>query len=99
MTKNREMLNDKDVISLEDQQCNIRLSHKTFTVEEFKTRLKDSSGVNDKSQEWFNNGVNAEVMTGGKPWRKGKVRLSIEFIPDESEIESPLDDFRQKTNL
>lgn len=33
MNQNQEMLNDEDVISLEEQQYNIRLSHKTFTKE------------------------------------------------------------------
>lgn len=34
-------------------------------------------------------------MTEGKRWRKGKVRICVEFIPDESAIESPLDDLRK----
>lgn len=95
MNENREMLKEKDVISLEEQQYNIRLSHKTFTKGEFFSTLKNYLSVNDNNKEWFNDGVNAEVMTEGKRWRKGKVRICIEFIPDESEIESPLDDFRK----
>ncbi len=36
----------------------------------------------DKSQ-WATTGVAAEVLTSSKGWRKGKVRLTVEFIPDE----------------
>lgn len=35
-----------------------------------------------KSQ-WATTGVPAEVLTSSKGWRKGKVRLTVEFIPDE----------------
>lgn len=40
----------------------------------------------DKSQ-WATTGVAAEVLTSSKGWRKGKVRLTVEFIPDEGEDE------------
>ncbi|MEB3174383.1 MAG: KGK domain-containing protein [Cyanobacteriota bacterium] len=38
-------------------------------------------------------GVECEVLAPGKPWRKGKIKVSFEFIPDEPE--SPLDDIRR----
>ncbi|MEB3178428.1 MAG: KGK domain-containing protein [Nostocaceae cyanobacterium] len=58
---------------------------------------------------WFNEGVECEVLQPGKTWQKGKFRIQItlEFCPDEpepqptpelAEIESPLDDLRQKLN-
>ena len=64
-------------------------------------------------QYWFREGINCEILKiGSKGWRKGKVRLrvSLEFCPDEPEIdetapsneipqpESPLDDIRQMMN-
>ncbi|MBD1809343.1 hypothetical protein H6F98_28370 [Microcoleus sp. FACHB-SPT15] len=64
-------------------------------------------------QYWFREGVNCEVLKiGSMGWQKGKVRLrvSLEFCPDEPEVEetapsneipqpeSPLDDIRQMMN-
>lgn len=49
-------------------------------------------------------GVDGEVLRiGAKGWQKGKIRIriSVEFCPDEMEIaqtESPLDDLRQMIN-
>lgn len=96
MTENVETLNRQDVITLEDEKTKIKMSHKTFTSDEFLTKLQESIGVNEEAKEWFKNGVCANVLVEGKLWRKGKVRLSIEFIPDESsQSPSLLDDFRK----
>jgi hypothetical protein len=49
-------------------------------------------------------GIDGEVLRiGSKGWQKGKIRIriSVEFCPDESEItqpESPLDDIHQRIN-
>ena len=55
------------------------------------------------ADNWFNKGVDCELLEPGKNWKKGKVKINIqlEFIPDEpeiNEIESPLDDIRQSMN-
>jgi len=60
-------------------------------------------------EKWFDEGIECEILklrSGG--WQKGKVRInlevSIEFCPDEPEIEeikepeSPLDDLRRMIN-
>lgn len=60
-------------------------------------------------EEWFLDGIDCEVLKiGAKGWQKGKVKIhlqvSLEFYPDEPEIEeiavsneteSPLDDIRR----
>ncbi|NEU76962.1 hypothetical protein PI95_031815 [Hassallia byssoidea VB512170] len=51
------------------------------------------------NQRWLSSGVDCEVLlvNGGK-WRKGKIRLRFEFVPNElaqPQSESPLDEFRQ----
>ena len=62
---------------------------------------------NDK--RWFTTGIDCEILnTDGKGWKKGKViiQVSLEFQPDEPEIEaiensnseSSLDDIRRKLN-
>ncbi len=89
MTENREILNKQDVITLEDEKTKLRMSHKTFTTDEFFTKLQESIGVNEEGKEWFKNGVCANVLVEKKLWRK-------EFIPDESsQLPSLLDDFRK----
>jgi hypothetical protein len=64
---------------------------------------------------WFGDGIDCEILRlGAERWKKGKVRMklrvSIEFCPDEPEVEetapsneipqpeSPLDDIRQMMN-
>lgn len=54
--------------------------------------------------KWFVEGIGCEILKpGSKGWQKGKVKLhinvTVEFCPDEPEIEepeSPLDDFRHQ---
>ncbi len=62
------------------------------------------------NENWYTKGTDCEILKiGAKDWQKGKVRIrvSVEFIPDEPEIEetaeitlpeSPLDDIRRTIN-
>jgi hypothetical protein len=47
----------------------------------------------DVASKWLIEGANCEVLSPGKGWRKGKVKISLVFCPDEAD--SPLDDIRQ----
>ena len=52
---------------------------------------------------WFEDGENCEILKASSPgWQTGKMKLKInvtlEFIPDEPEEKSPLDDVRQELN-
>ncbi|MBD2292634.1 KGK domain protein [Anabaena sphaerica FACHB-251] len=60
-------------------------------------------------EKWIDEGIPCEILKlRSEGWQKGKVKInleiSIEFIPDEPEIEeikepeSPLDDLRRKLN-
>ncbi|MFM9267169.1 KGK domain-containing protein [Tychonema sp. BBK16] len=66
-----------------------------------------------ETQKWFGDGIDCEALKiGAKGWQKGKVkiRVTIEFCPDEPEVEetpennqleisppeSPLDDLRRQ---
>ena len=57
--------------------------------------LKNTSNINT----WFYQGQECEILKAGSPgWQKGniKIKVTLEFIPDEPEVEkSPLDDIRQ----
>jgi hypothetical protein len=49
----------------------------------------------EEKLDWFSEGIDCEVIKAdGKGWQKGKVRIILEFAPDEPE--SPLDDIRRK---
>ena len=50
---------------------------------------------------WFEDGENCEILQANSlGWQTGKIKLKInltlEFIPDEPEEKSPLDDVRQE---
>jgi hypothetical protein len=78
-------LNDDDVVTMEPSKSIVGIQ--TFLVKQFKEGLSrvlqhGALGI------WLAEGVRCQVLrpTGGG-WQKGKVRLSLEFIPDEpSEI-------------
>ena len=56
------------------------------------------------TKKMWEQGIDGEVLRiGSKGWQKGKIRIriSVEFCPDEPEItqpESPLDDIHQRIN-
>ena len=66
--------------------------------------LLRTNGVYINPQDAFGKGLDGEILKiGAKGWQKGKLRIkvSLEFYPDEPEIsepESPLDDLRQMIN-
>lgn len=90
MNEKIDLLQQEDVIKVKEK---LMISHTTFTVNEFTTAISDR--INDKNfKQLIENGVEADVLIPGKPWREGRIRLSMEFIIDEPE--SPLDEFRNQ---
>ena len=73
------------------------LEQTTFKVAELLQRMEDElSGYPHIKEPWFGQGLECEVLSPNKGWRKGKVRVCIAFIDDAPEtIESPLDSIRQ----
>ncbi|MEQ8755999.1 MAG: KGK domain-containing protein [Coleofasciculus sp. G1-WW12-02] len=121
-------LEQDEIVSLSENSLSILLAHPTFKVSELLRAIIDLVSSNDnvlndsvkkKGRDrkevngWWNEGIQCQVLTHeGKGWQNGKVRLTLEFFPDESEIEetstskepeitqieSPLDDLRQRIN-
>jgi len=87
----RQLLNNTDVISVEDAN-KVLITHKTFKVNEFLKAIVDNYLGKDLGKKWCFEGVNCEVLSPGNIWRKGKIKISLEFIADEPE--SPLDEIR-----
>ncbi|MDJ0798160.1 MAG: KGK domain-containing protein [Calothrix sp. MO_167.B12] len=79
------------------------------TLSNLQNSLKHR-GLFPVNNAWLTKGIECEILgTDGKGWKKGKVRIkvSLEFCPDEPEIEaisenttseSSLDDIRRKLN-
>ena len=49
-----------------------------------------------KMERWCIKGVPCEILTPNQGWKKGKVKITLEFCPDE--VESPLEGIRQDMN-
>lgn len=109
MNNKFERLNPDEVIS--PTINGLKLSH-TFKVKELIEVVKNQFS-NASIKLFENGGLELEVLRlDAKGWRKGKVRFSVEFCPDEPEVEetdainktennqvkSPLDDIRQMVN-
>jgi KGK domain len=79
-------------------------------LDELGSKLSHRGGIplwKENRHLWFKDGVETEILRlNSKGWQKGKVRIKVtlEFCPDEPEIEetseiiepkSPLDDLRR----
>jgi KGK domain len=114
------VLNPTDVVSIERRKSPLHAS--TFTVKEMVTKITNKMGTNDRGgseldggtlTEWAVIGLPCQVLCVGGDWQKGRVRISLEFVPDQPEEleeavllspavsgeESPLDDLRAKLNV
>lgn len=94
-----EQLDGDEVVSVKDYD-KILVSHVTFTVRQFLEATGKQLGISkgNSQQRWIEDGVDCEVLSPEKNWRKGKIRISLEFCPDElegSQSKLLLDDIRQ----
>lgn len=102
-----EQLHWDEVISVEVPE-QFLIHHTTFKTKELLEAIKRGLRA---PEGWFNEGINCEIISPGESWRKGRVRISLEFYPDESDLieipagdksgttqpESLLDEIRQIT--
>ncbi|HLO50808.1 MAG TPA: KGK domain-containing protein [Kamptonema sp.] len=84
MNSTNNLLNSDDVLSA---SASALMFQCTFKVSELMTILQ--SKISD--EELFIEGIDCEVLSPGKNWRKGKVRLRLEFTPDLPEAEDKTD--------
>lgn len=83
---NERFLKRKDVVSL-TTNISSPLSGRTFKVEQFAWALHIVAKI---PEQWSNEGTPCEVLRADAPgWKSGRVRISLEFIPDEIEEEEP----------
>ena len=113
MSDNFNALKSDDVVSVYSDQ--ILVTNRTFTISEFiaamLTLIKAQGGWTELKEMWFREGIDCKILKpGAKSWQRGKVRITLEFQPEELEVAevteigksadtkvvSPLDDLRQK---
>ncbi|HCF30516.1 MAG TPA: KGK domain-containing protein [Cyanobacteria bacterium UBA11049] len=97
MNNRFEALNSDDVVSVNPETFeNLDISH-TSRVVHLLAALQEYFYHATNEAILFTEGIDCEVLRlGAKGWQKGKVRINLEFCPNQlSEPESPLDDIRQ----
>lgn len=80
MNNTDNLLNSDDVLSA---SASALMFQCTFKVSELMTILQ--SKISD--EELFIDGIECELLSPGQNWKKGKVRLRLEFTPDTLEVE------------
>ncbi len=81
-------LDRDDVVNIQKNLSFVGAS--TFTVEEAVDALANFvlAKANIATSVWTGDGVQCRVLqVGNGRWKEGRVRISLEFIPDEEEIE------------
>jgi KGK domain len=103
------VLNQHDVVNT---KSNILINHETFTSSEFLEKMREPLSITRSDRagyEWIGEGIDCEVLAchnNTQGWQAGKLRIVLEFIPNEileptnqrdNESDSPLDGIRQMT--
>ena len=96
MNNEFKSLNKNDVINLNDKNDDLMIGYHTFQVEDFMYKLVNHFCTTKELNSKWLEGLDSEVLTSSTGWRKEKIRLNIEFCPDE--LESPLDNIRKTIN-
>ena len=105
-----QQCDSKDVISFDNQKwvdikklkSIIYYSFSNTGIDSVIANIIKNSDLKDKKRinSWFRSGEECEILRAdSKGWRKGKIKIKVflEFIPDElEENKSPLDDVRQE---
>jgi hypothetical protein len=81
MSEINYLLNDTDVIST---PASALMFQSTFTLKE----LVDIMQSRIAESELFSEGWECQLLTPGKDWETGKVKIRFEFVPHQSDIEN-----------
>ncbi len=72
-----------------------------YGLDALRNQLKSRGGIPGDYTIWFSNGVGCEILSpGNKGWIKVKVRIKVtlEFCPDEPNIEETLESNQSVSN-
>ncbi|MEB3230433.1 MAG: KGK domain-containing protein [Leptolyngbyaceae bacterium] len=109
MKQKTRQLNSDDVLLIEDSKLWLIVKTKIFLFKDFLTAIPAHLGIHDEHKmAWLKDGVECKVLAPKHDWQPGKIRIKIEFIPDEIEedidsqqnanvtTDSSLDEIRQR---
>lgn len=96
MREQAEILAPDEVLHVQFQDCQSLIPHKTFRVGELIQAIEIKLPI---WYDWFWEGLSCQVLRPGKGWIQGKVRICLEFQPDEPETLDISDRSKLKTNL
>lgn len=92
MSDRFESLESGEVVSIQ-QEAQVLSGQKTFKTGDLNEAIESylASSIPDWSEQkkdWFTDrGIDCEALRfGSKGWQKGRIRLSLEFCPDESDL-------------
>lgn len=93
MEEANKFINGDEVISIDDDQENILIDHRTYKSKDFLQKLAQNIHYS-KGEKWLTEGVACEILSPHQNWQKGKIKICLQFIPEQPE--SVLDDIRQE---
>ena len=105
MSKDLEILNNNDVISVFKHDEGRFVSGDTFKAQQLLTEYEgyiEAQAKNANNEEICLQGIECEVLrqdANSKGWRKGKIKFVIQFEPDETNSHAnsdSLDDIRDR---
>ncbi len=92
MSDRFESLESGEVVSIQ-HEAQVLSGHRTFRSGELNDAIKSYveqaiASWSDEKNDWFSDrGIDCEALRfGSKGWQKGRIRLSLEFCPDEPEM-------------
>ncbi|MGL6344135.1 MAG: KGK domain-containing protein [Waterburya sp.] len=86
-----KIINDDEVLSIDNKEDNVLINHHTYKADEFLDKLRERIGLS-KEHKWIVEGVPCKLLSPNQSWQKGKVKICLQFIPDQPA--SILDDIR-----
>jgi KGK domain len=88
-----QRLHHNEVVSVNSETFEGFDVSNTFKVVQLLEAIKELVGLETVEASLFDIGIDCEVLRfRANNWRKGKVRLTLEFCPDGTD-DSPLEDF------
>jgi KGK domain len=92
MSDRFESLESGEVVSIQ-HETQVLSGHRTFRAGELSNAIESYveqaiAGWSEDKKDWFTDrGIDCEALRfGSKGWQKGRIRLSLEFCPDEPEM-------------
>jgi KGK domain len=92
MSDRFESLESGEVVSIQ-HETQVLSGHRTFRAGELSDAIESYvaqaiAGWSEDKKDWFTDrGIDCEALRFGSPgWQKGRIRLSLEFCPDEPEM-------------